>query len=342
MPKVLKLWQVKNGKPLECSNEGLDLEVQLENWLEQDISLLDPELLLIGRQVSTDLGLSIDLLCIDENGDLVVIELKRGRTHREVVAQLLDYGAWAHLCSSSEIERIANDYLKDSGPLEEAFRNKFQHDLPDSIGTSHRLLILAQEIDERTERIVTYLSEQYGISMNAVTFDHYKTSDGLNLLARVFLLEPEAVELSSRSGVRSKRLPNLSYEELLEIAGEAGQEQVLTALSRGLQTVFSRGTTRSSVTFHGTYEGSRRVIVGLYPGKRDAEGLYYNLYLDRICSNLELPCNDVIASLPKDSKPWKYHEGAGPDYSGYQGYFKNTEEVSAFLAVVKQGHADSI
>lgn len=69
-------------------------EGQLEDIMAGDIGILDPALLLIGRQVSTAYGKFIDLLAMDGDGKLVVIELKRDRTPREEVAQLLDYGSW--------------------------------------------------------------------------------------------------------------------------------------------------------------------------------------------------------------------------------------------------------
>ena len=53
-------------------------EADLEQWLEANPGeiLEDGPLLIIGRQVSTDLGKSIDLLGVE--GNVVVVELKRG------------------------------------------------------------------------------------------------------------------------------------------------------------------------------------------------------------------------------------------------------------------------
>jgi RecB family endonuclease NucS len=65
----------------------LDLESRLESWLGRDICVLDRALLVIGRQVETDFGGIIDLLCLDHAGDIVVVELKRDKTPREITAQ---------------------------------------------------------------------------------------------------------------------------------------------------------------------------------------------------------------------------------------------------------------
>jgi RecB family endonuclease NucS len=50
-------------------------------------------LLIIGRQVATSSGKVIDLLAADADGVLHVLELKKDKTPREVVAQVLDYGS---------------------------------------------------------------------------------------------------------------------------------------------------------------------------------------------------------------------------------------------------------
>lgn len=55
--------------------------------------LLSEEWMLIGRQESTELGGRIDLLAIAPDASLVLIELKRDRTPRDVVAQALDYAS---------------------------------------------------------------------------------------------------------------------------------------------------------------------------------------------------------------------------------------------------------
>ena len=99
------LWEITSDKRLqEIPSDQINLEEQLEDWLASDISLLDPGLLVIGKQVLTEFGGKIDLLCMDSAGDTVVVELKRGRTPREVTAQALDYASWVRDLSREKIE----------------------------------------------------------------------------------------------------------------------------------------------------------------------------------------------------------------------------------------------
>ena len=81
----VRLWEITPDRKLsEIQARSSGLEQWLEDWLARDISVLDPGLMVIGRQVRTGFGGVIDLLCIDGDGDLVVVQLKNERTPREV------------------------------------------------------------------------------------------------------------------------------------------------------------------------------------------------------------------------------------------------------------------
>jgi len=89
-----------------------NIEKNLENWIENnpDSLLEDTNILIIGRQVLTKLGSYIDLLGIDKSGDLVVIELKRDRTPRDCIAQIIEYAADVNELTYDEIESLFFKY----------------------------------------------------------------------------------------------------------------------------------------------------------------------------------------------------------------------------------------
>jgi hypothetical protein len=81
VPEEVRIWEVFEWRTLrEIEKVRLNLERRSEDWLEENISMLSKDLLVIGKQVKTDFGGIIDLLCLNSQGDLTIVELKRDMT----------------------------------------------------------------------------------------------------------------------------------------------------------------------------------------------------------------------------------------------------------------------
>ena len=339
MPDEVRLWQIGPDDSLhEIERAGLDLEARLQGWLARDISVLDPELLVIGREVETDFGGYIDLLCIDSAGDLVAIELKRDRTPREITAQILDYGSWVDGLSHARITSIANNYLAET-EFEQAFRDCFGADVPETLNGDHRLLVVGSRIDESTERIIKYLSDRHSVNINAATFQYFPASDGRQFVARVFLIEPSAVEQHSRAKGTSKRLPNLSPEELARLAQESGVAELYEHAVQSFDACLKKQTTRSSMRFTGRFGGSIKAVVNLLPLPRDSsrtDGLKYQLYKHRFGTLAGLNEEGVEALMPASRKDWAYVQN-DPDWAGYEGFIQAREEIDRLANALTRG-----
>ena len=333
MSEEIRLWRIIKGDQLEDIRPAkLNLEQRLETWIEQDISLLHPGLLVIVRQVQTDFGCIIDLLCIDQEGDMAIVELKRDLTSREIIAQALDYASWVRDLTTDRIFEIANQYLGDSGPFEQAFATRFGSEFPEVVNDNHSIFLVASQIDASTERIIKYLSDTYGVRLNAVTFQYFRTPDDQELLARHFLIEPERIESQARSKGASKRRRNLTYDELASLADQHGVGDLYKRLVGELIQRFTRHTTISSIAFTGDFNGSRKAVISLVPPESSKEeGLYFQIYAQHFSQLLGLSEQEVLACLPQNRKNWKYYETAGPDMAGYAGYFRTDTEADRFL-----------
>ncbi len=129
MPIEVGVWRL-SPKPTKINVTALESESLLEDALVEDLSILTPQLMLIGRQVATAYGKLIDILAMDPGGNISIIELKKNRTPREVVAQLLDYASWVKSLSYEEIAAIYSE--KNSGKkLEEGYDDAFGMSLPE-------------------------------------------------------------------------------------------------------------------------------------------------------------------------------------------------------------------
>ncbi len=290
MPEQTRIWTIDSEDTLqEIKSSRLDQESRIQTWVEQDIDIISSNLLVIGREVETDYNGYIDILCLDRQGDVVVVELKRDKTPREVTAQALDYASWVKDLSHNDITELAERYLKPGTKLEEVFLDKFGETLPEILNNNHRMLIIGSRIDSSTERIINYLSESYGVGINAITFTFYE-HDGKEFLSRNTLIEEDEAAAQQARHSRSKRKPPLTIEEFRSsIKDEALLGIFDHAVSAFVGIFDGRNTTQSTVSFVGNMDGSKNTILAIEPLQSDpGQGLSFYFYFDRFLTYFNL------------------------------------------------------
>jgi hypothetical protein len=182
---------------------GTPTEKRLEELLESNPTLLGLPLLVIGRQVRTDLGRIVDLLALDSEGTVHVLELKRDRTPREAVAQALEYAAWAAMLDQEEVRAIHADYRPDT-ELEVRATELFGA-MPDEVSELHRITVVASSIDPHSQRVVEYL-QGAGVPVNVVLFNYFADGDR-EYLARAWVVDEAEAAPAARDAGSRKREP---------------------------------------------------------------------------------------------------------------------------------------
>src|ERR1019366_3874543 len=132
-------------------------EQLLEDVLTISPELLLPDLVLVGRQNETSGG-PLDLLGVDEDGRLVVFELKRGNLTREAVAQAIDYASYLAELESEELSRHISENSGKGGTEQiedfgQWYQSHFQ--LPVAEIGIPRIMLVGLGVDERAKRMVT-------------------------------------------------------------------------------------------------------------------------------------------------------------------------------------------
>ncbi len=201
MPIQHAIWQVGDTPaPLTVTNLGS--EQLLETMIVNDSRILSSQWMLIGRQEITGFGGRIDLLAIAPDGSLVLIELKRDRTPREVIAQALDYASWVEQLAPEKIAQIYQRF-SGGGNLDEAFKQRFGVELDEeTLNQSHQIILVASELDAATERIIGYLNAR-DIAINAVFFQVFQHG-GEQLLSRAWLIDPGETQANVASTTKTK------------------------------------------------------------------------------------------------------------------------------------------
>lgn len=208
MATEIKVWQIidETLEPIETSMvEEKRLEKHLENWIKTHPEILGENIIIIGEQVSTSGGV-IDFLGIDkETGDLIIIELKRDRLGRDALAQAIDYASEVASWTEEDInERIDKK-------LELIIENLNLEDPNINLNQNQRILLVGFSMEDRLQRMIDWLSEKYGMSINAVLLKYVKTKNGEELIARTMVI-PEEIEKERTEKQRGQIKIQLSDE----------------------------------------------------------------------------------------------------------------------------------
>lgn len=200
MPIRHSIWKV-GVQPAPLREASLPSEALLEDMIVAAPQILSEQWMIIGRQEDTGFGGRIDLLAIAPDGGLILIELKRDKTPRDVVAQAIDYATWAEGLSAEEIARIYGRFAK-GGNLAQDFRTRFGALLDEAtLNQNHQIVIVASSLDASSERIVAYLNKR-DIAINVLCFQVFEV-DGVQLLSRAWLLDPVETQVAATVTARA-------------------------------------------------------------------------------------------------------------------------------------------
>ncbi len=217
----------KNGKMIPYKrrdfkelHQEFDLEILLENNPEYFFE--DSKILIIGRQVTTNLNTFIDLLGIDNLGNTVVIELKRDKTPRETLAQLLEYASFIEKLDYSQLNDIFQDYSGEESSLEEYHQQYFKSDVDEkvSFNKSTKLIIVAQEISKEIRQTALFLREK-GLDIYCASFKYFKTKNEEQIISLEFIVGEEEF---IRKKVKTTSLPKINEKEFINSLNKNGKK----------------------------------------------------------------------------------------------------------------------
>ena len=198
-------------------------EVVLQKWLEAnpDGILEEGRLLIIGREVQTDLGGFIDLLGLDRQGNVVVVELKRDRTPRDTIAQALEYASYAERLDADALERILRAYEQDDSlSLADQHRKCFALDEVEAVAFNkdQRLVIVGQTVTPQVRQTAAFLGAK-GIRTSCVEFTLFQADGGRRLLSQEIVVGESSAKPSPVSSSR----PIVTERGFLESCDEHGR-----------------------------------------------------------------------------------------------------------------------
>lgn len=201
MSEARRIIRVDDGGFSVAREARFESEAQLHDAVAAHLEVLPNEDFGLGMLVplATELDLGggpIDLLAADGQGRLVIVEFKRGTENpdvRQVIAQILEYGATLWRCDYTELEERCRrrrpgftgslaEHVDErlvalgESPLDvEAFRAGVESTLDSG---AFVFVYCGRDLDDRTRRIMTYLAEGPRMTFFAVEVDYFREGAG--------------------------------------------------------------------------------------------------------------------------------------------------------------------
>ena len=216
---------------------NLALERHLEDQLEISPRALGREpFLWIGRHINTtdeDGTIDFDLIGVDAEGNLVIAELKKILTARDIMAQLLDYTAWADGLSDSQIREMAEAHFETSDrfqgkTFDDTFRDAF--DMPETdeippLNRGLRLFIIVEEIPSRVAFVCRFLRTSHGMDVGSIDVSNLKTESNEVFVSTKTKVGYEAFAVPSAQQRHPSLAPRWSGDKpVKQVVWEAVQE----------------------------------------------------------------------------------------------------------------------
>lgn len=211
MAANIRMWQVTTAGPRRVGRAVVNLEQDLEDWIQADPSLVADGLTIIARQLTLDAG-RLDLLAFDPVGRIAVIEVKKGQVYRKTVAQLLDYVAsLARIAPSDLLARLRDNAARQNVvlplDLETVVAQAGEEPIP-VIG-----YVAGVGAAPGLDQLVEYLSD-HDITVGVVSFEAFELP-GVGTVITREVTESSTPEPESTA-------PSLTMEQLQTVADSSG------------------------------------------------------------------------------------------------------------------------
>jgi len=165
-----------SGKVTSYNHSPVSEEKELEDYIESNPEIIEKDMMILKRQQPTDGGKFVDLLGLDNDGNVVVIEIKKeSNDARKVITQTIEYGIWAEDLSYSELNAIAreNNKLGKFDNLEKMFQDRIEEFQVDDFNADTKLYIVHEKIGGDIKKIAQWLNSK-GINIYCIELNFHK------------------------------------------------------------------------------------------------------------------------------------------------------------------------
>ena len=335
----MKLFTIdKNGKFVQFKeqefkeeNKEVDLEILLENNPEYFFD--NSKILIIGRQVTTNLNTFIDLLGVDQFGNTVVIELKRGKTPRETLAQLIEYASFIDNLDYEQLNEIYQNYSGEDASLEDYHQEYYKSDIAEKVSwnKNSKLVIVASNITSEIKQTAMYLRKK-GLDVYCVEFKYFVNHSDSKMISSDFVVGDEEFIRAKFSS--SAQHPKTDREKFLATLDNNGKLffDLLFKFAEQEKLVFRWGSKGFSLnqTFDNGFVG---LCFGYPPNSVYKQSLYTGFEeISKKVNNAE----NIIAYYKSELKKFGKFEQAKSNLKWVISKEVETSMIEIYLGILKQ------
>lgn len=176
-------------------------ENDIEEVLRNSIDMICDEeesMLIVGRQVRNEKNGRSDLTAVDNNGDIVLIEIKRDRKDIEYRKEAFEFQAIRYAASYATIDKTDDLVKKVYAPYIEKYRSEFElgeltsfelgirklneflqvNDAQKNFNEKQRIILVASDFDEQTLSAVAWLNSN-NVDMSCYRLTPYKLNEDI-------------------------------------------------------------------------------------------------------------------------------------------------------------------
>ena len=245
-------------------------EADMESYLERHPDLLQEEdLLILGRQASSDRRDIVDLLAVNSKNQLVIVELKKDKADERVIPQILRYYHWLYQNPEKTQQLLAKKKEQSEG-------KRYSNRTID-LDQAPKIVVVAGEIDPVLVSLSQYLNVKEEIKFLELTA-HREGTQQLLQITRIkrkrervapTKTKPESwEECGGRTG---------ATEAAVEIGKRLGEiiDETSKAEKWNLVSTFNQGY----VSYRMEGSGIGVLEIGFNEAKKDANWCYATFHL---------------------------------------------------------------
>ena len=254
----MEIYRVEEDNLHLIEEKSLDEEMELEDRLirAKRMKLGNVSMLPITRQggFRDETNDRLDVLGVDPDGNLVIVELKKGKGRRKVLSQALDYTSRV---SELDYDSINKRY-SNNGSLRDIHADQFNLEDPldpAEFNSEQRIILIGTEFDDRLIKMADYLDE-FGIEVVLVEYTTYVAdNDGTELLTTNAITRPREDEPESRDWLTAPK------EWHIEEQTNSETSQLLENIISNFQEIESLGNVDwSQKNYVAFKDGNRRQV----------------------------------------------------------------------------------